>query len=530
MDHRFEIQERRRRLQQQKETLVALQSFQNTKSRPSVNHNPHSNPHSYLNRNASPHGSSSFSRALKAELNVPPSSAVHATTTGPHLEHSDAASSAQLRDLLGDNKFSTKLGLIPVQPEINQKPSYGNAGSHNRSDGAPLQFHLALRHEVTENRPNTAIKFHTKFNEILVTSHDRRSDQKLFADPGVIAIWNLDEGRGALQRALTANAAISAMELPSISPTLIIAGTTSGSILFWDTRMKTALPINALDTNTTAVTSFHDNQKVTALKTTTVSSPFFVSASNGGHVCKWTLSKPEVPITKDTLRDSSTSGELSISTFDFPRTTKLSGDTNTTSRITSLFVGSESGGVYRADGGGTGSGTSWAIESATRDNHEAAVSAMSAHPFGHRVAFLDDVVLSASEDWTIKLWYFHKSQPAVCMDTFDMVENGRVHDIAWSGQHPTMFCSGDEAGFLSLFDVSHHLSTADGQNRWQFKAPDSEEGARLTSVQWDYISRHVCAGNARGTVSLWQCTPAFASLPDAEWMGRYLKSKRSERV
>lgn len=527
MDHRLEIQERRRRLQRQKETLKDLQSFQSTTSHPSFHPNTLSGSSGSSNRNRNSFSSSSFSRALKAELNVPPSSSeCHGTRPGSLLEHSDTANRSQLRDLLGDNNFSSKLGLIPVQQEDNGKPSSGDLSSHGRSDGSPLQFQLALRDEATENRPNTAIKFHTKFNEILITSHDRRSDHKLFADPGVIAVWNLDEGRGALQRALTANAAISAIELPSISPTLIIAGTTSGSILFWDTRVKTALPINALDSSTTAVTSFHDKQKVTAVKTTAVSSPFFVSTSNGGHMCKWTLSKPEVPITKDTLRDNSTSAELNISSFDFPRTTKLSGDVNTTARMTSLFVGSESGGIYRADGGAS----SWSIESASKESHEAAVTAMSAHPFGRRVAFLDDVVLSASEDWTIKLWYFHKSQPAVCMDTFDMVQNGRVNDIAWSSQHPTMFCSGDEAGFLSLFDVSNHLSSTDGRNCWQFQTPESKENVQLTSVQWDYISRHVCAGNSKGTVSLWQCTPAFASLPDAEWMGRYLKSKRSERI
>ncbi|CAN8068462.1 unnamed protein product [Agarophyton chilense] len=525
MDHHLEVEERRKKLQERKETLIRFQSFQKRKSQ-SRQTNQESPS---ISSNQVRHPRSSFSRVPTAELDLPPFSDISKNENKVSFSGVGVFNSSKrsyLPELMGDSKLSSRFDLIPSEKDQHDKyKSRCYSGSQRSSDGSPLQFQITCKDELIELRPTTAIKFHKKFDDIVVTSHGSRSDHKLNADPGLNAIWCLDEGRSTLQRVLTANAALSAIELPSISPTLVIGGTVFGSILLWDTRMKTSLPLHALEGNTAFVTGFHDREKVTAVKTTVSSSPYFISTSSGGHVCKWTLSKPDVPITKDTLRENGTSAELNITCFDFPRTARLAGGEKTTeNRFASLLIGGGHGGLYRADG----SDSSWTVEAALGKHHEAAVTAVSTHPFGHRVAFLDDVVLSASADWTVKLWYFRKSQPSVCIDTFDMVEYGRVNDVAWSNQHPTVFCVGSESGYLSLFDISNRLSESNVRNCWHFEVPGASGNTQIDNIQWDHASRNVCAGSSNGTISLWQCASDFASLPDAEWTGQYLKSKQDE--
>ncbi|KAI0561441.1 Dynein intermediate chain [Gracilaria domingensis] len=525
MNNRFDIEERRRRLQQQKETLIGLQSFKKKGSQ-SAKQTNHGSPSYSMNQGRSFNDHSSFSRVFKAELNLPPSNETYQNETAFSASRgANAEKRSYLPELMGDANFSSKFGLLPSEEEQQGKQADRlYSGTQRASDGSPLQFQVTLKDKFTHSRPITGIRFHKNFDNIVVTSHGSRADKCLSTEPGLNAIWCLDEGRSTLQRTLTANAAISALELPNISPTLVIGGTISGSILVWDTRMKSSLPIHALEGDTAFVAGFHDRQKVTAVKTTANSSPYFVSTSIGGHLCKWTLSKPGVPITKDTLRENPTSAELNISSFDFPRTARLAGGEKTTAnRFTSLFVGDDIGGLHRADG----NDSSWTVESASGDDHDAVVTAVSAHPFGHRVAYLDDILISASADWTIKLWYFHKSQRSICLGTYDMVEYGRVNDVAWSNQHPTVFCAGTEAGYISLFDISNRLSPSNSRNYWHFETPDANEDSQITAIQWDHMSRHVCAGSSKGTLSVWQCTSDFASLPDAEWTGQYLKSKQN---
>lgn len=118
-------------------------------------------------------------------------------------------------------------------------------------------------------------------------------------------------------------------------------------------------------------------------------------------------------------------------------------------------------------------GSSWNLDVGC-GKHDAAVSAISAHPLGNRATFLDDVLVSASADWTVGLWLLRRGQPCKELTAFHMIADGAAYDVKWSPEHATVFAAGDESGALSLFDVSGTLSPGGGRSCYQFSAPGRE--------------------------------------------------------
>lgn len=524
MDQDSEIGRKRSVLRQEKKTLRASKPSRVTRGASKTKPFGSSN-HVIDQLSSASHMnsfSSSFHRAVELDINLPPSSAVNSENKNHR------------RELLGQVTSVSSLGLLPADRDNhNQKSNSSRQSSQGRFDGRPLQFEVTLRDDATALRRTTGLKMHTKFDDVILTSHGGRSDGKLSADPGVIGIWSLEEGRGVLQRLLNCNSGISAMETPRISPTLVLAGTETGAVLVWDTRVKSGLPIHALEEGNAVMNGFHDRQRVTGVKTTFASSPFFVSTSERGTICKWTLSKPEMPLSKHTLQENEAGGELSISSMDFPQSARLMDEGKIGgSRMTSIFVGSENGGIHRVNG----AGSSWNVESGEVNLHEGAVTCVASHRFGHENGLVDDVVVTSSEDWSVKVWHFRKSQECVCLKRFDTIEHGVVNDVSWSNEHATLFCTGGEDGVLTLFDLSGELngelngelSESGGRERWEFRREGQERKVAITSVQWDRMSRNVYCGDSEGAVSVWRSTSTLENLPDVSWMSRYVKRKGGE--
>lgn len=429
-------------------------------------------------------------------------------------------------ELLGDDNFAPgKAGWFASKEKLPGEDGISSKlVTPSSCRNAPLSFEAALQdEEVTLSRRVTAINFHKKFEDIVVSAHGERSDGKIGGDLGTVALWALDGGRGVLQRSLCANSPVTAIELMDISPTLVIGGTRSGNIVMWDTRVKSCLPIKTFGSEAWDPICSHGREMVTEIKTSSTVSPIFLSSATSGYLYKWSLSKPESPITRTIVRDENGAAEMNISCLDLPHNTRLYGEESRGSnRSFSVFAGGMDGSVNRLEG----KGTSWTPETSC-GKHEASVHAISAHPLSSRSAFLNDVVITASADWTIRLWLYRRGLGCMELGNFDMMENGAVYDVKWSSQHATVFAAGDQSGTLSLFDVSGKLG-GEGQTEYQFKVPGSES-VGISRVQWAPNSRYMCTGDTEGKVGVWTCNSSFAGLPGAEWMTRYLKEKGLEK-
>lgn len=467
----------------------------------------------------------------RAQVDVQPSNtSVHDDADIPEYagrfskqQLSTAPTSAQFADLMG------KVGVLPDLPTftLDEAPESRQTDDVIQSsrpiEGAPLQHQFTLSDPIASDmRRVIAMRFHSKLDNILLSAHSSRSDGKFGAAESTVAVWSLEQPRPALQRTLLASSPITALEHFPISPTFVVAGTSVGSILMWDLRVKTALPIHTFDDHTTDMRDFHDRRSITTLKTTAVASPVFLSTTASGHVCKWSLSDPTHPISQAVVLDPVRTVELAVHAADFPSSTRLSGhETKETNRPPSFFAGTLQGDVCRVET----DKTSWSVDSA-RGQHDAPVTALSAHPSGSRVPYLDDALATASFDWTVNVWHFRRGQPCKRVWSFDNAANGVVYDVAWSTLHPTVLCCGDEAGVISLFDLSGHVVNAKtDSSEWRFMPPGKSSRDAITALQWSKNDRFICAGDAQGKISVWTATSSLATLPDAEWMGQFLKSK-----
>lgn len=433
-------------------------------------------------------------------------------------------------DILGTVGFqASRDKLVPAESPQTNNSDDASFGTHSPNAAAPLRFHTVISDEYSSsNRPISAIHFHSKYDHILLSAHGARSDGKLGAPSGTIAVWASDQSDVPLQRTLVSTAPITTLQMFSISPSLVLGGTTIGSIHLWDLRVRTTLPISAFDRHAVDISDCHARQPISSARTTITSSPYFITTSISGHVCKWSLSQPSGPISQSVANDPVLSDKVPISTMDLPRSTRLSADDQKggTNRPPSLFVGTTHGAVCRLEADGEVGTKSWNV-APERGVHNAAVTAVRAHPGGLLVPHLDDVIASSSYDWGLNVWQFRRGHACKLVWKYDNSTNGPIHDVAWSSLHPSVLCCGDDAGVLSVHDLSGHLrNDSTGQAVWKF-AP-SAKGRRppITSLQWSNNDRFICTGDKLGNITLWSTTSHMASLPDAEWMGHYCAARR----
>lgn len=434
---------------------------------------------------------------------------------------------SQPADLLGQVGFQSSANdlLIPADSPRVHNIDDASFPSPSSLASAPLKFQSILRNEsASVSRPTAAIHFHSKYDNILLTGHGARSDGKIGAPQGTIAVWASDQSDSPLQRTLIASAPITTLQLFPISPTLVLGGTSIGSIHLWDLRVKTALSVAAFDRHAVDISDCHGRHAVTSIRTTAAASPFFITTSANGHICKWSLSQTNGPLSQSSAHDPVVSDKVPIRTMDFPRSTRLSADDQkSTNRSPSLFVGTSHGSVCRLET----DGKLWNV-APERGTHNAPVTSVRTHPGGMHVSHLDDVIATSSFDWSINVWHFRRGQDCKKLWTHDNSSNGTIYDMAWSTMHPTVVCYGDEAGVLSLHDLSGHLrNKSTGLAGWMFASNSSGKGRRppITTLQWSNNDRFICTGDKLGNIGLWSTTSHMASLPDAEWMATFLKSK-----
>lgn len=467
-------------------------------------------------------------------------------------------------DILGTVEFQiSKHELLhaadSVEATVTDDSSYSFVTHSTNGAAAPLKFHSTLCDEnVSHSRRTSALYFHPKYEPILLSGHGRRHDGRS-ASEGTIGVWAVDAEDIPLQRALISTAPITNLQMFSISPTLVLGGTSIGGIHLWDLRVKTALPISAFDRHAIDISDCHARQPITSMRTCVTSSPYFISTSASGYVCKWSLSQPSGPVSQSIANDPVVSHKVCINCMDFPSSTRLSGSPSSTSasasilgdevfnsvavtnhRSPSMFIGTAHGAVCRLEVDSDVK-KAWTVAS-ERGVHNAAVTSVKAHPGGLLVPHLDDVFASSSNDWTLKVWHFRRGHECKQVWSYDNCSNGPIHDVAWSSLHPSVVCCGDEAGLLSFHDVSGHLrNEATGLPIWKFAPKSTAEGTdkgtaaikrkqpALTTLQWSNNDRFICTGDKTGNVVLWSTTSHMAILPDAEWMATFLKSQ-ADRV
>ncbi|KAL5513179.1 hypothetical protein ACEPAH_3577 [Sanghuangporus vaninii] len=324
-----------------------------------------------------------------------------------------------------------------------------------------------------KNRSITDLDWSPKYPELSLASYNK-NPTALNEPDGLVAVWNLH----LLERpefVFHSQSDVLSVAFSPFNANLIFGGTYSGQILLWDTRSK-HLPV--LKTPLSAAGHTHPVYAMQIVGTQNAHN--LITSSTDGLVCSWLvdmLAQPQETLELQHAGHNKTA-EVAITCLDFP-------DNETTT----FFVGTEEGNVYQAnryDRAGSKAGLN---QYDVYRGHSGPVMGIDFHPLHGPVDF-SDLFLTASVDWTVKLWRARSiakpsTQPHTLgpLYSFDEADD-YVYDVKWHPQHPALFGAVDGSGRFDLWNLNVDtevpvVTTPVGTNRAINKLKwDSKDGRR----------------------------------------------------
>jgi len=390
---------------------------------------------------------------------------------------------------------------------------------------------LVFEDAQRSKRPITAMHWSPKYPELLLAAYAKPEDNISSLDPdGTVLVWNMNMSQRPEYTFISQSSVTCAMFHPS-NPKLVIGGTWSGQVVIWDMREKST-PVFR-----TSLSRGHTHP-VFAIRTVPMvnGTHNIVSVSTDGHLCVWSdnnLHEPalELDLKLETESDSKTSGttkeeklDITSNSFAF-----IGRDTN------SLILGSDEGNVYKArlhDKPGL-------FE--CFQAHDAPITTVECHPIsGKQHSTLDNLFLTASSDWTVKLWN-HAPPSTASVPTASSVLSNKtvvtrprplltfesakdyVYDVQWSPVHPALFVTGDGTGRIDFWDLGSDSETpahtvqvdtssteAAGLGLGLPAAPGSDKCVSVAKLRWSDDGLYLAVGTSTGSVVVFAVDPSLA--------------------
>lgn len=341
---------------------------------------------------------------------------------------------------------------------------------------------------------------------------------------GAVLVWSVPSTLGGAEYALTCQSEVMAAMFSPASPQCVLGGTRAGQIVLWDIRAGRApvvmrppsrrthsWPVYAL-----SMTEPFAGQQRASSASSMLSSYFGqggattdnigTAATAAGAGATGTATGAAAGATAGTLASLSSDGRLCLwslrnlaqplECYDMPvqpRTTEALALGVPAYSSSTFVVGCVDGSVmtYTAHGRQLGTGE----RASAHDGHRGAVVAAAFHPPSPHPVYdaVSRVFLTASTDWTVKLWAASRPQtPAHVLRTFPRFADA-VFDVKWAPAAPAVFAAADGAGCVSLWDIT--APTAGPCASVRLPAP-------ATSLRWNTHGSRLAAGTAAGTVSV----------------------------
>nr|KAJ3423062.1 cytoplasmic dynein with WD40 domain [Polyrhizophydium stewartii] len=300
--------------------------------------------------------------------------------------------------------------------------------------------------------------------------------------PGMIAIFTLKNPSHPEYVYITETGVMSLHFHPQ-HPSMIAVGLYDGSVLVYNIQKKVDSPI--FKSTTKGGRHTDPVWQVCWQKDDLDDNLNFFSVSSDGRVTQWTLLKNELLHT-DVIALKYDNGEHGQNGAEDERLFSLAGGCcfDFHKRVEHLFtVGTEEGKIYKCS---KDYNSQYLL---SFEGHQMAVYTVRYNPF-HVNYFL-----SASADWTVKLWDHNDSKPAMVFDL-----NGSVGDVAWAPYSSTVFAAVTAEGKVFVFDLN--------ENKY---APICEQQvvrkAKLTHISFNQFEPIILVGDDKGTVVSLKLSP-----------------------
>ncbi len=215
------------------------------------------------------------------------------------------------------------------------------------------------------------------YSKVIAT---KEIDSSLPDSEGLVIVFSLNTGDRVFT--LQSQSPVTCAKFSPFNPSLVVGGTFAGQIVIWDTNSKN-IPILK-----TGISSSHFHPIYSLAIVGTQLAHNIVSASTDGLICSWNMERLNEPL--DTIElippESQNSDTVAVTCFSFPK--------NETS---AMIVGTELGSIYKVHRNERLARKGGIDSNASLIGHHSVVS-------GIEFSGTNNLFLSCSFDWTVKLW------------------------------------------------------------------------------------------------------------------------------
>lgn len=296
----------------------------------------------------------------------------------------------------------------------------------------------------------------------------------------MILLWNLVNKKS--EYTINCQTELTTSILNPFNANMIIAGNYIGQILIYDTKSK---PVPVFKTQLGIKSETEKNDKnvvhthqlpITCLGLTGTATNHSLISLSEGIMCIWSLanmSKPlyHIDLKKNKIEDKYNLNQIKALSISFSN-----------SQPDSVYLGSDYNEIFQ-------------ISSLKGKNNEEIISTYKGHlgPVNsvdiHPGEMHNDVFISASSDWTTKLWHKNYTDPLMSFDVTD----DYVYSAKWHPVNPSMFVASDGIGHLDFWDLNKDLEVP--TFRYEHKNC-------INKMVWYYDGKKMAVGDSTGKVSV----------------------------
>jgi dynein intermediate chain 1 len=333
--------------------------------------------------------------------------------------------------------------------------------------------------EKAKRKQVTSIKWNPRYNDLCAVGFG--SYDFMRQGTGVICCYSLKNTRYP-EYVFNTDAGVCSLDWHPLHPALLAVGLYDGTVLVYDVRAKTKKPIYASTVRTNKHTDpvwevrWNNDESSGTLN--------FYSISSDGRVSNWFMMKNkleseevmELKLISNTASneddETSLTGLAGGLCFDFNK------------QNDHLFlIGTEEGRIHKCSKAFSGQ----YLE--TYDGHTMAVYTVRWNPYHPKI------FISASADWTVKMWDHTNRTPVM---SFDLAQ--AIGDVAWAPFSSTVFAAITSDGIVHVYDL--HVNRNE-----RVCYQKVVKRAKLTHVAFNNIEPIIIVGDDRGGVNTLKLSP-----------------------